>query len=324
MRMGILGAARIAPAALIRPARSVAEVEVAAVAARDRARAEAFAAKHRIPEVYGSYDEVLAAVDAVYIPLPNSLHAPWILRALDAGLDVLCEKPLTSNAAEAREVAAAAERTGRTVMEAFHYRYHPLAERMREIAATELGEIRRVETALCFPLPKFGDIRYDLALAGGATMDAGCYAIHVMRLVGPGRPEVTSARALEKTPGVDRAMSARFRFPSGATGRMTASLWSRSVLRLGVRVEGERGTMRAFNFVMPHAYHRLTVTVDGRTRHERIRGEPTYTYQLRAFAAAVRGADTNLTPPADSIITMDLIDAVYRAAGLPLRGLTGR
>ncbi len=328
MRIGILGAARIAPAALIKPARSVAEVEVAAVAARDRERARAFAAKHGIPEVYGAYEDVLAAVDAVYVPLPNSLHASWTLRALDAGLDVLCEKPLTANAAEAREVAAAAERTGRTVMEAFHYRYHPLAERMREIATTELGEIRHVDTAVCFPLPRFGDIRYQLGLAGGATMDAGCYAIHVLRLVGPGRPRVTEARAIEKTAGVDRAMTARFGFASGATGRITASMWSRSLLRLGVRVVGERGTMKAFNFVMPHAYHRLTVTVDGRTRHERIRGEATYTYQLRAFAAATRGADTNLTPPADSVVTMELIDEVYRAAGLlprgELNGLSGR
>src|SRR5205823_431280 len=107
-------------AALIRPARTVAGVEVTAIAARDRGRAEAFAAKHGVPEVYGSYEEVLAAVDAVYVPLPNSLHAQWALRALDAGLDLLVEKPFASNADEARAVAGAVEGTGRTVMEAFH------------------------------------------------------------------------------------------------------------------------------------------------------------------------------------------------------------
>jgi predicted dehydrogenase len=321
VRIGILGAARIAPAAVIRPARTVAGVEVAAIASRDRGRAEAFAAKHGVPEVYGSYEDVLAAVDAVYIPLPNSLHAQWALRALDAGRDILVEKPFAGNADEARAVAGATEGTGRTVMEAFHYRYHPLAERMREIAATELGEIKHVETAMAFPLPRFGDIRYSLALAGGATMDAGCYAVHALRLVGPGRPRVTQARALVKDPGVDRAMTADFAFPNGATGRMTASMWSRTLLRMSVRVTGEHGTMKVFNFVMPHAYHRLTVTVDGRTRHERISGEPTYTYQLRAFAAAVRGADSNLTPPADSVATMELIDDIYRAAGLDPRGM---
>ncbi|GAB3205558.1 Gfo/Idh/MocA family protein [Nocardia tengchongensis] len=320
MRIGILGAATIAPTALIGPAAAVPEVEVTAIAARDRTRAEAFARKHGIAQVHDSYADLLTAVDAVYIPLPNSLHARWTLQALAAGRHVLCEKPLTANAAEAVQVADEARRTGLTVMEAFHYRYHPLAERMREIAATELGEIRRVESSMCFPLPKFGDIRYRLDLAGGATMDAGCYAIHSMRLFDPGRPVVTGARALLRSPGVDRAMTADFRFPSGAEGRITASMWSRSLLRIGLRVEGERGTMKVFNHVLPQAFHRLTVTVDGVTRRERIPGEATYVRQLRAFASAVAGADTNLTPPSDSVINMELIDEVYRAAGLEPRG----
>lgn len=322
MRIGILGAARIAPAALIRPAKAINGVEVTAVAARDRGRAEAFAAAHGIPRVMGSYAEVLEAVDAVYIPLPNSLHAEWSLRALDAGLHVLCEKPFTANSAEARQVAeAAAKADGLTVMEAFHYRYHPLAARIREIAKTELGEIRHVATSMCFPLPRFRDIRYNLALAGGATMDAGCYAIHCLRLLGPGRPVVTRAKALVKTPGVDRAMTADFRFPTGATGRITASMWSRAVLGIGAKVEGERGSMSVLNYVLPQAFHRLRVTVDGRKRHERVHGAATYEHQLRAFADAVGGRETaNLTPPADSVVTMELIDDIYRAAGLRPRG----
>ncbi|MFE5286059.1 Gfo/Idh/MocA family protein [Nocardia sp. NPDC056611] len=323
MRIGILGAASIAPTALIGPAAVVPGVEVTAIAARDRARAEAFARKHGVAQVYDSYADLLSAVDAVYIPLPNALHAQWTLRALAAGRHVLCEKPLTANAAEARQVAEEARRTGLTVMEGFHYRYHPLAERMREIAATELGAIRRVESSMCFPLPKFGDIRYRLDLAGGATMDAGCYAIHSMRLFDPDRPEVTAARALLRGPGVDRAMTADFRFPSGAVGRINASMWSRSLLRIGLRVEGERGTMKVLNHILPQAFHRVTVTVDGVTRRERIPGEPTYVRQLRAFASAVSGADTNLTPPADSVVTMELIDDVYRAAGLHPRGAVG-
>src|SRR6185436_18147713 len=106
----------------------------------------------------------------------------------------------------ARTVAAAAAASGLVVVEAFHYRYHPLAERMRAIAHDELGTIREVRTALCFPLPKFSDIRYNYALGGGALMDAGCYALNCLRLLGPGEPEVVSARALLRTPEVDRAM----------------------------------------------------------------------------------------------------------------------
>jgi predicted dehydrogenase len=135
VRIGVLGSARIAPAALMKPSRAVDGVEVGAVAARDRRRAEAFAARYGVPTVHDSYDDLLGdpSLDAVYVPLPNGLHARWTLAALKAGKHVLCEKPFTSNAAQAREVAAAADGTGLVVMEAFHYRYHPLARRMAEV-----------------------------------------------------------------------------------------------------------------------------------------------------------------------------------------------
>jgi len=324
MKIGVLGAARIAPTALIKPARVVDGVEVAAVAARDRGRAEAFAARHGVPTVHESYAALVAdpSLDAVYVPLPNGLHARWTLAALEAGKHVLCEKPFTANTAQARQVAAAAEGTGLVVMEAFHYRYHPLARRMAEIVAGgELGAIRRVETAMCFPLPRFADIRYDFGLAGGALMDAGCYAVHCLRLLSPGEPEVTAAtaRPLKRDARIDRAMTARFRLPGGATGHIQASMWSAAVLRLRARVVGERGTLSVVNPFAPQYWSRFTVRVDGRSRRERFDGETTYVHQLRAFAAAVRGEPTNLTPPADSIATMSLIDDVYRAAGLPLR-----
>jgi predicted dehydrogenase len=321
LRIGTLGAARITPNALIKPARRVPEAVVVAVAARDRGRAERFAAKHGIRAVHGSYAALLAdpGVDAIYNPLPNSLHAPWTLRAIEAGKHVLCEKPFTSNEAEAREVAAAANAAGVVVMEAFHYRYHPLADRMREIVH-ELGAVRHVEAALCFPLPRFTDIRYQYELAGGALMDTGCYAINCLRLLGPGDPQVTAAHALLHSTYVDRAMTADFRFASGATGRITTSLWSRNLLKVSARAAAERGGMRVVNYVAPQVYNRLTVTADGRTRHERVRGEATYVYQLRAFTNAVRRGAPVLTPPEDAVINMRLIDDVYRAAGLPPRG----
>src|SRR5690349_16885342 len=193
VRIGILGAARIAPAAAIKPAHNVPEATIAAVAARDRTRADAFASKHGIPRVHESYADLVADpdIDAIYNPLPNGLHAEWTIAALEAGKHVLCEKPFTANTKEAEAVAAVATRSGLVVMEAFHYRYHPLAERMRAIVESgELGVIRRVETALCFPLPKFSDIRYQYELAGGATMDVGSYTVHIARLLGGEEPEV--------------------------------------------------------------------------------------------------------------------------------------
>jgi len=325
MRIGVLGAARIAPAALMKPARAVEGVEVAAVAARDRGRAQAFAARHGVPAVHDSYASLLAdpSLDAVYIPLPNGLHAQWTLAALKAGKHVLVEKPFAANAAQAAEVAAAAEGTGLVVMEAFHYRYHPLARRMAElVGGGELGRIERVETAMCFPLPRFSDIRYDFGLAGGALMDAGCYAVHALRLLAPGTPEVTEARALttRRDRRVDRAMTAQFSFAGGATGEVRASMWSsRDLVRIRARVVGERGTLTVTNFVAPQYWSRFTVTTEDGRRRERFDGEATYVHQLRAFAAAVNGEPTNLTPPSDSVATMSLIDDIYKAAGLPLR-----
>jgi predicted dehydrogenase len=237
-----------------------------------------------------------------------------------AGKHVLCEKPFTSNEAEAAEVADAARSAGLVVMEAFHYRYHPLARRMQDVVAGELGRLRHVEAALCIPLPRFSDIRYRFDLAGGATMDAGCYAINCIRLLGPGEPAVVSARAKLHGPAVDRAMVADFRFPGGATGRISASLWSGRLLRLGARAVGERGEMRVLNYIAPQVFNLLTVRAGGRTRRERVRGEATYAYQLRAFAAAVLRGEPVITTPEDAVANMRHIDDVYRAAGLPLRG----
>ncbi|EUA24169.1 oxidoreductase, NAD-binding Rossmann fold family protein [Mycobacterium xenopi 3993] len=169
MRIGVLGAARVAPLALINPAREQAHVVVAAVAARDVSRAEAFAAKHGISRVHDNYEALIAdpEVDAVYNPLPNGLHGKWTRAALNAGKHVLCEKPFTANAAEAREIADLAAKSDRVVMEGFHYRYHPLSLRIEQIVASgELGKLQRVEAVLCFPLPKFSDIRYNYSLAG--------------------------------------------------------------------------------------------------------------------------------------------------------------
>ncbi|MFF1607395.1 Gfo/Idh/MocA family protein [Amycolatopsis sp. NPDC058278] len=322
LRIGILGAARIAPAALIKPAASAPSVSVVAIAARSRDRAQAFATRHGIPRVYAGYDELLADpdIDAVYNPLPNGLHGRWTLAALAAGKHVLCEKPFTANAAEAREIAQVAAASDRAVMEAFHYRYHPLALRVEEIVASgELGTLQRVETALCFPLPKFSDIRYDYALAGGATMDAGCYAVHMARVFGGETPSVVSASAKLRSPRVDRAMTAELAYPSGHTGRVECSMWSSSLLKISAKVIGSRGSLSVFNPLMPQAYHRLTARIGESRRTEKFPRRSTYAYQLDAFAAAVLRSEPVKTSAADAVETMTVIDEIYRAAGLPVR-----
>ena len=323
VRIGVLGAASIVPSALLAPARHVPAVTVAAIAARDPARAASFARRHGIPRIHPTYAALLddPEIDAVYIPLPNSLHCAWTVRALAAGKHVLCEKPFAANASEAEQMAAAADTSGRVLMQAFHYRYHPLAARMLEIVASDvLGPIRHIETWMCFPLPLPRNIRYRYDLAGGATMDAGAYAIHLLRVLAGAEPEVTSARARLASPNVDRAMTADFRLPSGATGRMTCSMWSSAILRIAARVVGERGTLDVLNFILPQWYHRLVLRTAKGRHVEHVRGEATYTYQLRAFADAILYGTPTLTPPADAVATMRVIDAVYQHAGLPVRG----
>jgi predicted dehydrogenase len=322
IRIGILGAAQIAPSALIAPARDNDEVVVAAVAARDASRAQAFAAKHGIARVHDSYESLIADpnLDAVYNPLPNGLHGKWTRAALYAGKHVLCEKPFTANADEARDIAALAAESDRVVMEAFHYRYHPLTLRVEElIAAGEIGKLERVDVAFCFPLPKFSDIRYNYSLAGGATMDAGCYAVHMARTFGGSTPEVVSAQAKLRDPRVDRAMTAELRFPAGHTGRVRCSMWSSDLLRLSARVIGDRGELRVLNPILPQAFHRLSIRSAGGKRVERFPRRASYDYQLDAFAASVlRGAPVRTTPE-DAVENLTVIDAVYRAAGLPIR-----
>ena len=322
MQIGVLGAARIAPPALIKPAKANADVVVAAVAARDVSRAQAFAAKHHIARVHDSYDALLADpnLDAIYNPLPNGLHGKWTRAALAAGKHVLCEKPFTANAAEAREIAELAAQSDRVVMEAFHYRYHPMALRIEEIIASgELGKLKRVEAALCFPLPKFSDIRYNFSLAGGATMDAGCYAVHMVRTFGGSTPEVVSAQAKLRDPQVDRAMTAEVRFAEGHTGRIRCSMWSSYLLEFSAHVVGDQGELRALNPVLPQVYHRLSVRSSAGKRVERFPRRASYAYQLDAFAAAVLRGEPVKTTPADAVENMTVIDAIYRAAGLPLR-----
>ena len=324
LRIGTLGAARIAPMALLRPARSVPEVEVVAVAARDEARARRFATRHGIPRVHRGYAELLAdpEIDAVYNPLPNSLHCEWTIRALEAGKHVLCEKPLASNAEEARRMAAAAERAGRVLVEAFHWRYHPLAARMREIVDSgALGRVHHVEASFCFPLPMPGDIRWRLDLAGGATMDAGCYPVSMVRFLAGAEPEVVSAEARLFRPEVDRWMRAELRFPDGRTGRITCSLLSSTLLRIEARAVGDLGEMRVWNPLAPHFFHRVRVRTPQGSRSERVRGEATYTHQLRAFVRAVRGGERAPTDGSHGVANMTTIDAIYRRAGLRPRGL---
>jgi predicted dehydrogenase len=322
VRIGILGAARIAGSSVVRPARRVSGVTVAAVAARDPLRASGYARSHGIPVTYSRYEELLAdpSLDAIYVPLPNALHGRWTARALEAGKHVLCEKPFTANADEAREIAALADSTGLVVMEAFHYRYHPLSQRILDIVASgELGELRSVDAVLCVPMPPTArNIRWNYELGGGSMMDLGCYAVHMVRTFSGEEPVVVDAEARVHDESIDRFLRAELAFPSGATGSTTVAMWSAKLFSLRLDIRGSHGSMRVSRPISPQFFARIVVNAKSGRRAERTTRRPSYEFQLEAFRDAV-GGGPNLTPPADSIATMTVVDAAYRAAGLPLR-----
>lgn len=327
---------------LIEPAKEVDGVEVTALAARDPQRARAYAEEHGIPLVFDSYDALLASdeIDAVYNPLPNSHHARWTIAALEAGKPVLLEKPFTANADEACQVAEAAEDTGLVVMEAFHWRFHPQAERAIELVAEgAVGEMTHVEAAMVFPsMHGPDDIRYRYDLAGGALMDTGSYALSNLRAFG--ELEVVRAEAEEMAPDVDRRTTAELRYRNGGA---TASMLSEFTgtdqkaelgdpedidpdafdfeFRAEVVVTGTKGQLHIDNPLAPMWGRGLTVTdPNGETVvQEAAEQVATYTCQLLAFRACVEDSGPNLYPPSESIKTMELIDAVYQAAGLPVR-----
>ena len=321
LRFGILGAARIAPDALIKAAQNVPDAVVVAVAARDPKRAREFADAHKIPRVLATYDDLVndSALDVIYNPLPNSLHCEWTLAALRAGKHVLCEKPLASNAAEAERMTQAAAASGKILGEAFHYRYHPLADRIRALMTDgTLGRLVHVEGHFSVPIPET-NIRFDWSLAGGATMDLGCYPLHMIRYFSGLTPRVISAKAETGPKNIDIAMEVDLDLAGGATAKMTCAMKKDSVINATFMARGERGEIRVINPIAPQRGHQLIVKTGAGEKTETVPGDTTFTHQLRAFVKAVRGEAKFPTDGAEGIINMRVIDDVYRAAGLPPR-----
>ena len=325
LRIGILGAARIAELAIVKPAH-VTGTRLVTVAARDRRRAEAFAAEHGVERATDSYAAVLAdpEVEVVYNPLPNALHGPWNLAAVEAGKHVLSEKPFASTAEEAAEVRAATQETGVTVVEGFHYLFHPVMQRLFALLDSgELGELQHVDALIAMPEPDDGDPRWSFDLAGGALMDLGCYGLHAHRTLGRwagGEPELVDARAKERAgaPGVDEWLEADLRFPSGATGAVRCSM-AHPRFEMTLHVTGSRGEATVQDFVQPHKDDRVLIRTGSDTRTEHLGTRSSYIYQLEALIAALRGGPPMPINTDDAVATARLIDSCYRAAGLPLR-----
>lgn len=321
LTIGVLGAAKISPPALLRPAADTTGVEVTAIAARDRSRAQTQADDFAIPRVFDSYEEVLASdVDAIYNPLPINLHLEWTLKALAAGKHVLCEKPFASNAAEAREMVTAADAAGLVLVEAFHWRYHPLAARIAERVA-DVGTMQHIDASFSVEISPGDDVRQSYELSGGALMDLGCYPAQWIRFVGNGEPTVTSASMVQGRPNADITTTVDMTFTDGVTAQLSTAMHPGVELVASLTVTGDAGVLHVTNPIAPHQGHQLAFTpTGGEAQNEVVEGRTTYHHQIEAFRSAVVDGVAVPTGGADSIATMELIDAAYLAAGLPLRG----
>ena len=323
IRFGTLGAAAITPRALINPCIDEPRAGVYAIAARDRKRAEEFARYARIRHVLDDYQAVIdhPKIDAIYNPLPISAHHEWTIKALEAGKHVLCEKSLASNAAEAQEMAEAAAKTGRVLMDAFHYRYHPLFIRAKQLVDSgEIGEMREVHAVFNVPVSGADNIRMNYRTAGGVTMDIGCYPISWARHITGEEPVEVTARAEVGPPHVDVMLAATLKFPSGIVAQTLGDMRAAARFKTELEVTGDAGTMTVVNPLLPQTGHQIRVATRSGTRIETLDRRPTFGYQLDAFIDAIENGRPLLTGVDDAVKQMRVIDRCYISAGLPLRG----
>jgi len=245
MRIGVLGAARITPKALIAPAMVIPSCELVGIAARNRTHAEDFAEKYDIEAVYEDYNALTLAddIDLIYNPLPNNLHAIWAIKALEQGKHVLCEKPFAMNLSEAVAIQIAAEKSGKRVIEAFHYRYHPGFETLLSwLGSTVIGDIQSIRAHFNTPIKNTGEeIRYMPETGGGAMMDLGCYPLNwVLHLIKTDLHSVEASATLTPT-GVDEAMNATLEFNGGVRAFIETSMSLKRHFSAGLHIFGEKG-----------------------------------------------------------------------------------
>ena len=319
---GMLGAARIGVEKVVPALQRGEASRVDAIASRALAKARRAAAALGVAKAYGSYEELLAdpAIEAIYNPLPNELHVPWTIRALEAGKHVLCEKPIALDAAQASALIEARRRSGKLVAEAFMVRFHPQWRRAREIARSgAIGTPRAIQTFFSYSLTDAGDIR-NRPPGGGGLYDIGCYAISTARYVFSAEPTgVVAALDVDPAFGTDRLTSALIEFPGGR--HLTFACATQLSAHQRVTIVGETGRVEiAIPFNAP-SDRPTRITIDsgadlfgGGARVEEFPPCDQYTLQGDAFSRAIRGEGPLEFPIEDAIANMRVIDAAFRSA----------
>jgi predicted dehydrogenase len=323
VRWGVLSTANIGMEKVTPAIQKAASCEVVAIASRDLSKAEGAARRLGIAGAYGSYDALLAAgdVDAVYIPLPNDMHAPWVERAAAAGKHVLCEKPLAVSARQAEQMVDAARVAGILLMEAFMYRHHPTwVEAVRLVRDGRIGRLQAVQSWFGYYNEDEANIRNKVENWGGALMDIGCYAVNLSRLLFDSEPErVRSVVRRDPATGVDVVTSAILEFPGGGQSAFTCSI--RAEDYQGVHIFGSDGRIEIeipFN-IPPDRETRINVTAGGdppvapATETITFPAADAYTLEAELFARSIIDGTDVPVPPADAVANMRVIEAI--AAG---------
>jgi predicted dehydrogenase len=321
LRWGILGSARIVRKTI--PAlQETINGEVVGIASRTEEKAKKYADKHGIPQAFGSYEALLASpdIDAVYIPLPNALHLEWILKSLDAGKHVLCEKPLAMTTAECEEIALKADETGLKVLEGFMYRFHPRFEKLQELlAAHAVGKLTFIHVGHSFEVGGDDNIRWYTGLGGGALFDAGCYCINVSRMVTAQEPAQVAAfgnyREANDGGQIDTSIAGMLRFPGGATALLDAGvdLERRNFLELTgtegrLYLDNPFGLLEEDSVLEEHHFGHETI-------YHEIKGENHFVRMGEHFADSVLNGKPlryELTDAANNTIVLEALDNAAR------------
>ncbi|MDX3774292.1 Gfo/Idh/MocA family oxidoreductase [Chromatiaceae bacterium AAb-1] len=326
IRIGLLGAARITDKAIFQPLRQLDGFVVQAVAASDIQKATAYAEQHGILHVAPGYQALLERddIDLIYNALPPSAHCHWTVQALQHGKHVLCEKPFAMDADEARQMVDAARQHQRVLIEAFHYRFHPLfAEVQRLLASGILGRVNLIRSNFSVRVPfSPGSLRHVAALGGGAVMDLGCYPLHWVRTLMAEEPEVIRAACITGEPQIDITTEALLRFSNGCQAYVGCSMAEHlsKVHEAYIMLEGELGSLEVFGLIAPHQGNRIILHTAAGQQTYSVAGESTYYYQLQHVRDCLLHQATPLTGGDDAVKTMQLIDQVYLNAGLQSRG----
>ncbi|MGO3777711.1 MAG: Gfo/Idh/MocA family protein [Canibacter sp.] len=324
LRIGVLGASRIAELAITDASSRTGDI-LAAVAARDPKRAAEFAERYGYERAHKSYEDLIAddSIDLLYIGLPNALHAEWTIRALEAGRNVLLEKPFASNLAEFDHVVEHLRKSQGWVWEAFHQVHHPVMRRFLELLGSgEFGAVQELTIQMDSPTPPDSDPRWSFDLSGGALMDVGCYGLHAVDTLADLLGEKATLLNADFDPfhaddRVEATVRAEYKIGSIPVHLHTSMLNDRFDFRL--QAECENGTLIAPGFVRPFEDDRIITRRDGTEHVEYLGLETSYYYQLLAMRKLVRDSDRSEAGLARSRRVAARIDEVYTACELPLR-----